>query len=155
VPFPIFWPARARTFEARMQRARNEGYASRAREMKLFKIAMGNVTFEREQALDWLNTAIYEGRAELQSQHALEREVGAWDTSCRIAFLVANNACREVFPDFGCSGARITRVDAQGSSFPRRMYPSRCQAGNSELSQCQGLSLSFPSCILPEYTRYY
>jgi hypothetical protein len=87
--FPIFRPARAHTFEARMQRARNEGYASGAREAKLFKIAMGKVGFEREQALDWLNTAIYKGRSELQSQHALEREIEAWDMSCRIAFLVA------------------------------------------------------------------
>jgi hypothetical protein len=76
--------------------------------------------FEREQALDWLNTAIYRGCAELQSQHALEREVEAWDTSCRIAFLVADNARREVFLILVVR-AGITRMDARASSFPRRV----------------------------------
>jgi hypothetical protein len=87
--FTIFRPDRAHTFEARMQRARNDGFATGAGEAQIFKIAMGKVVFEREQALDWLNAAIYKGRSELQSQHALEREIEAWDMSCRIAFLVA------------------------------------------------------------------
>jgi hypothetical protein len=51
-------------------------------------LAVGKV-FEREQALDWLTTAIDDGRAELEAQHALEREIEAWDMSCRIAFMVA------------------------------------------------------------------
>jgi hypothetical protein len=89
MPFKIFRTVRANTFEARMQRARKEGYTTGAREAELFKIAMGNVVFEREQALDCLNDAVYKGRSELQSQHALEREIEAWDMSCRIAFLVA------------------------------------------------------------------
>ena len=32
--------------------------------------------------------AIDDGRAELQAQHALEREVDAWETSCRIMFMM-------------------------------------------------------------------
>ena len=87
MPFPTFRRGQADTFRARMQRARNEGYSRGAREAKLFKLAVGKV-FEREQALDWLSTAIVEGRAELEAQHALEREIEAWDMSCRIAFMV-------------------------------------------------------------------
>jgi hypothetical protein len=85
----LFRPSRAPTFEARMQRARTEGYASGAREAVLFKIAADQAVCERQRALDWLNKAIDAGRTDLQSQHALEREVEAWDMSCRIAFLVA------------------------------------------------------------------
>ena len=88
MPFPNFKPARANTFEARMQRARNEGYARGFLEAKLFELAV-RMVFERNQALDWLGAAIDDGRAELEAQHALEREVEAWDMSCRIAFLVA------------------------------------------------------------------
>jgi hypothetical protein len=51
-------------------------------------LAVGKV-FARESALDWLSTAIDDGRRELDAQHALEREVEAWDMSCRIAFMVA------------------------------------------------------------------
>jgi hypothetical protein len=87
--FTIFRSDRAHTFEVRMQRARNEGYTTGAGEAQLFKIAIGNLVFEREQALDWLNAAIQKGRSELQSQHAFEGEIEAWDMSCRIAFLVA------------------------------------------------------------------
>ncbi len=86
--YPFSGRAQPDSFQARMQRARNEGYARGAREAKLFELAVGKV-FEREQALDWLNTAIDDGRAELVAQHALEREIEAWDMSCRIAFLVA------------------------------------------------------------------
>jgi hypothetical protein len=87
MPFPTFRAARADTFVARIQRAKRDGFACGAREAKLFKLAVGKV-FERKQALDWLSTAIDNGRAELESQHALEREVEAWDMSCRIAFVV-------------------------------------------------------------------
>jgi hypothetical protein len=83
----IFKTARAHTFEARMKRARNEGYARGAREAKLFKLAVRK-DFERGQALGWLQTIVEEGRGELEAQHALEREIEAWDMSCRIAFLV-------------------------------------------------------------------
>jgi hypothetical protein len=86
--FASFKTARAHTFEARIKRARNEGYSRGSREAKLFKLAVGKV-LEREQALDWLTTVIDDGRAELEAQHALDREIEAWDMSCRIAFMVA------------------------------------------------------------------
>jgi hypothetical protein len=85
--FPTFGPGRADTFTARMQRARNEGYSRGAQEAKLFKLAVGRVV-DREKALNWLSTMIDGGRAELGSQHAMEREIDAWDMSCRIAFMV-------------------------------------------------------------------
>jgi hypothetical protein len=87
--FTIFRPDRAHTFEARMQRARNDGYTTGAGEEQLFKIAIGNVVFEREQVLNWLNAAVHEGRFELRSQHVFERVIEAWDMSFRIGFLVA------------------------------------------------------------------
>ncbi|MGC2812324.1 MAG: hypothetical protein WA303_18345 [Bradyrhizobium sp.] len=71
-----------------MQRARDEGYARGAGEARLFKLAVGE-SFQRQQALDWIGTAIDEARVDLEAQHALEREIEAFDMSCRIAFLVA------------------------------------------------------------------
>ena len=87
MPFPTFRQCRADTFQARMQRARSEGYARGAREGKLFRLSVGK-DFDRERVLDWLGTVIDDGRAELEGQHALSREVEAWDMSCRIAFMV-------------------------------------------------------------------
>jgi hypothetical protein len=89
MPFPTFRRARADTFTARMERARAEGYACGAKEAELFKRAVDKVTFERQLAIEWLNKAIEDGRTELESQHAWEREIEAWDLSCRIAFLIA------------------------------------------------------------------
>jgi hypothetical protein len=86
VPF-LNKPDRADTFLSRMERARNEGYLCGSREGKLFTLAVGKV-FTREQATDWLDNVIEEGREELNDQHATEREVEAWDMSCRIAFLL-------------------------------------------------------------------
>ena len=88
MPIPTIRRGRANTFEARMQRAREEGYARGAGEARLFKLAVGK-GFEQQQALDWIGTAIDEGRIDLAAQHALEREIEAFDMSCRIAFLVA------------------------------------------------------------------
>jgi hypothetical protein len=87
MPFASFRPAPPHTLEARMQRARNEGYVRGAREAKLFRLATPGA-FQREQALDWLNTAVDDGCADLQAQRALEREIDAWDMSCRIMFMV-------------------------------------------------------------------
>ena len=85
MPLRIFQFGRLDTFPSRMKRARNEGYARGLMEGKLFALAVGD-GFRRDQVLDWLNTVIEEGREELENQHASEREVEAWDMSCRIAF---------------------------------------------------------------------
>ena len=86
--FPAFRPVRADTFTARIQRAKSEGFACGSREGKLFRFAVGKVGFVRDQVHGWLNTVIDDGRAELEAQHALDREIEAWDMSCRIAFMV-------------------------------------------------------------------
>jgi hypothetical protein len=78
--------ARLDTFAARIRRSKSEGFACGAREGKLFRLAVGKSA--GDQVYGWLNAAIDEGRAELEAQHALEREIEAWDMSCRIAFLV-------------------------------------------------------------------
>jgi hypothetical protein len=87
MPLQIFKAGRADTFASRMERTQNDAYSHGALEGKLFKLAAGK-DFKREQALDWLSAVIDEGRGDLEAQHALEREVEAWDMSCRIAFLV-------------------------------------------------------------------
>jgi hypothetical protein len=84
----IFRRGRVDTFQARMDRARDDAYSRGLLEASLFKMAVGK-DFERRQALDWLDTVIDDGRSELEDQHAREREIEAWDMSCRIAFLVA------------------------------------------------------------------
>jgi hypothetical protein len=76
------------SLSARMARTRREGCLRGALEAKPFQLAVAG-PYERQQALDWLNTAIDAGRAELEVQHALEREMDAWDMSCRIMFMVA------------------------------------------------------------------
>lgn len=88
MPIPTLTRGRADTFEARKQRARDEGYARGAGEALLFKLAVGK-DFQRQQALDWIETAIDEGRVDLEARHTPEREIEAFDISCRIAFLVA------------------------------------------------------------------
>ena len=71
----------------RMRRARKEGVLRSRREAKLFRLAVGAAA-DRATAIDWLNTAVSEGRAELEAQRALEREVEAWDMACRVAFMI-------------------------------------------------------------------
>lgn len=78
---------RADTFPSRVKRANDEGYLCGSREAKLFLLAVGKA-FTRERAMDWLDSTIDEGRLELECQSATEREIEAWDMSCRIAFLV-------------------------------------------------------------------
>jgi len=80
-------PDRPDTFAARMERARSDGYARGAHEARLFVLALGK-DFRHDLAVDWINTAIEEGRGNLLAQHALDREVEAWDMSCRIIFMV-------------------------------------------------------------------
>jgi hypothetical protein len=83
----VFKLGRADTFLSRVERARDEGYSRGFMEGGLFKLAVGG-SFNRAQVLDWLDNVIEEGREELNNQHASEREVEAWDMSCRIAFLL-------------------------------------------------------------------
>jgi hypothetical protein len=49
MPFAFFRSAPADTFEARMQRARKEGYARDDRQARLFRLAAAGA-FQREQA---------------------------------------------------------------------------------------------------------
>ena len=87
MPLQIFRPGRADTLSARIGRATSEGYSRGSMEGKLFRLAVG-ATFHQEQALDWLDNVIEEGRTELILQRATEQEVEAWDMSCRISFLL-------------------------------------------------------------------
>lgn len=89
-PCAMFWfrrNDRTDDISGRMARARHEAYLRGEHEGKMFRLATGGI-YQRQQALDWLDTVIEEGRAELEAQHALEREVEAWDISCRIMFWV-------------------------------------------------------------------
>jgi hypothetical protein len=79
--------ARPDTLSERLARSRSEGYAHGAQEAKLYRLATAGL-HERRAALDWLNTAIEGGRADLEAQQTSEREVNAWDMSCRIMFWV-------------------------------------------------------------------
>jgi hypothetical protein len=88
MPFRIFFkPGRGETLLSRMKRARGEGYSRGYWRGRLFTLAVGE-GFKREQALDWLDNVIEEGREERYDQHASGREAEAWDMSCPIAFLL-------------------------------------------------------------------
>jgi hypothetical protein len=71
----------------RMRRARKEGALCGRREAKLFRLAVRRAA-NWAKAIDWLNTAVSEERAELEAQRALERAVEAWDMACRVAFML-------------------------------------------------------------------
>jgi hypothetical protein len=73
---------------SRIARTREAGYARGASEARLMLLAVGR-KIERRRALDWLNSAVQNGRIELQKQCAVDREIEAWDMSCRIMFMVS------------------------------------------------------------------
>jgi hypothetical protein len=79
------------SLSARMEGARQSGYADGGREGKLMLLALGK-GFEQSQAIGWLNTVIEEGRADLLAQRAIDREIDAWDMSFRIMFSVTISA---------------------------------------------------------------
>ena len=66
---------------SRIARTREAGYARGASEARLMLLAVGR-KIERRRALDWLNSAVQNGRIELQKQCAVDREIEAWDMSC-------------------------------------------------------------------------
>jgi hypothetical protein len=74
-------------FGEHMRRARTEGSLRGKNEAKLFRLAV-NRSADRAKVMDWLNTAVDEGHAELEAQHASAREIEARDMACRNAFLL-------------------------------------------------------------------
>jgi hypothetical protein len=88
MPIPARSRGRTDALEAGLQKARNRGYTHGDREARLSRLATER-GYGRQRALNWLRAAIDGGRAELQSQQAPEREIEAWDMSCRIAFMLA------------------------------------------------------------------
>ncbi|MDH6263531.1 hypothetical protein [Bradyrhizobium sp. BR13661] len=72
----------------RLERARSAGEARGALEAKLFRVSRSGKGPDYFQALEWLQAVVDEGRSELQPQHAFDRELEAWEMSCRIAFMI-------------------------------------------------------------------
>jgi hypothetical protein len=75
------------SYVARMERARRAGYTHGSHEAHLFQITIGKDA-DRDKAIDWLNASVEIGREELLAQRAFDREIEAWDISCRIMFMV-------------------------------------------------------------------
>lgn len=72
----------------RLERARAAGAARGSFEAKLYRISRSGNAPDYYQALEWLQAVVHEGRTELKIQHAFDREVDAWEMSCRISFLI-------------------------------------------------------------------
>jgi hypothetical protein len=79
-------PKSHKSLAARMKRARQSGYADGDREAELMLLALGK-QFEHSKAIGWLNIAVEKGRSRLSMQR-IDREIDAWEMSCRIMFLV-------------------------------------------------------------------
>jgi hypothetical protein len=79
----LYWQA-----PDRLQRARSAGEARGALEAKLFRVSRSGKAPDYYQALEWLQAVVDEGRSELETQRAFERELEAWEMSCRIAFMI-------------------------------------------------------------------
>jgi hypothetical protein len=82
-----------KSLAARLKRARRSGYDHGGREAKLMLVALGK-RCERSQVISWLDRVIKQGRASLVEQGAVDREVDAWEMSCRIMFMVKVSAAR-------------------------------------------------------------
>jgi hypothetical protein len=80
-------PKSHRYLTARIERARQSGYADGYREAGLMLMALGK-QFEHSKAIGWLNIAVEKGRSRLSVQRTIDREIDAWEMSCRIMFLV-------------------------------------------------------------------
>jgi hypothetical protein len=72
---------------ARRGGLRDDAYSRGAREGRLFLAAAGRDASFRD-VLDRLDQVVAEGRRELAVRHVPPNEIEAWDTSCRIMFLL-------------------------------------------------------------------
>ena|ERR1700752_4472923 len=80
--------SRSSVYVARLNRMREEGRARGSAEGRLFLRAFGKTKFQPHEVHDWLSQVVTEGRAKLEAENALDREIDAWDMACRVAFLL-------------------------------------------------------------------